>query len=116
MQISSHKIRDLAILSSLGMKKNNIKKIFIIYSYLIGLSALCGGIIFALFIILFQNKFSFIKLSSEFYLVDILPMKILMIDVFWLLMGSILLIGIFTNIPLRFINNLSPMKIINKQL
>ena len=116
MQISSHKIRDLAIFSSLGMKKNNIKKIFIIYSYLIGLSALCGGIIFALFIILFQNKFSFIKLSSEFYLVDILPMKILMIDVFWLLMGSILLIGIFTNIPLRFINNLSPMKIINKQL
>lgn len=116
MQISSHKIRDLAIFSSLGMKKNNIKKIFIIYSYLIGLSALCGGIIFALLIILFQNKFSFIKLSSEFYLVDTLPMKILMIDVFWLLMGSILLIGIFTNIPLRFINNLSPMKIINKQL
>mgnify|MGYP003303177631 FL=1 len=116
MQISSNKIRDLAIFSSLGMKKNNIKKIFIIYSYLIGLTALCGGILFALLVILFQNKFSFIKLSSEFYLVDILPMKILMIDVFWLLMGSILLIGIFTNIPLRFINNLSPMKIINKQL
>ena len=116
MQISSHKIRDLAIFSSLGMKKNNIKKIFIIYSYLIGLTALCGGIFFALLVILFQNKFSFIKLSPEFYLVETLPMQIHISDVFWLLMGSILLIGIFTNIPLRFINNLSPMKIINKQL
>ena len=116
MQISSHKIRDLAILSSLGMKKSNIKKIFIIYSYLIGLTALCGGILFALLIILFQNKFSYIKLSSEFYLVDTLPMHILISDVIWLLFGSILLIGIFTNIPLRFIDNFSPMKIINKQL
>ena len=31
-------------------------------------------------------------------------------------MGSVFLIGIFTNIPLRFINGLSPVKIINKQL
>ena len=43
-------------------------------------------------------------------------MHILISDVIWLLFGSILLIGIFTNIPLRFIDNFSPMKIINKQL
>ena len=116
MQISSQKIRDLAIFSSIGMKKNDIKKIFIIYSYLIGISALCGGIIFALLLILLQSKFSIIKLSSEFYLVDTLPMQIYPADIFWLLTGSMLLIGIFTSIPLRFINNLSPMKIINKQL
>ena len=116
MQISSQKIRDLAVFSSIGMKKNDIKKIFIIYSYLIGISALCGGIIFALLLILLQNNFSIIKLSSEFYLVDTLPMQIYPADIIWLLVGSILLIGIFSSIPLRFINNLSPMKIINKQL
>ena len=116
MQISSQKIRDLAVFSSIGMKKNDIKKIFIIYSYLIGISALCGGIIFALLLILLQNNFSIIKLSSEFYLVDTLPMQIYPADIIWLLVGSILLIGIFASIPLRFINNLSPMKIINKQL
>ena len=116
MQISSNKIRDLAIFSSIGMKKNDIKKIFIIYSYLIGLSALCGGILFALLVILLQNKLSFIKLSPEFYLVDTLPMQIFIFDIALLLLGSALLIGIFTNIPLRFINSLSPVKIINKQL
>ena len=116
MQISSNKIRDLAIFSSIGMKKNDIKKIFIIYSYLIGLSALCGGILFALLVILLQNKLSFIKLSPEFYLVDTLPMQIFIFDIVLLLLGSVLLIGIFTNIPLRFINSLCPVKIINKQL
>jgi lipoprotein-releasing system permease protein len=116
MQISSQKIRDLAIFYSIGMKKNDIKKIFIIYSYAIGLTALAGGILFALLLILLQSKFSIIKLSSEFYLVDTLPMQIYPADIFWLLTGSTLLIGIFTSIPLRFINNLSPMKIINKQL
>ena len=116
MQISSKKIRDLAIFSSIGMKKNDIKKIFIIYSYLIGLSALCGGILFALLVILLQNKLSLIKLSPEFYLVDTLPMQIFIFDIALLLLGSGFLIGIFTNIPLRFINSLSPLKIINKQL
>ena len=116
MQISSKKIRDLAIFSSIGMKKNDIKKIFIIYSYLIGLSALCGGILFALLVILLQNKLSFIKLSPEFYLVDTLPMQIFIFDIALLLLGSVFLIGIFINIPLRFINSLSPVKIINKQL
>ena len=116
MQISSKKIRDLAIFSSIGMKKNDIKKIFIIYSYLIGLSALCGGILFALLVILLQNKLSFIKLSPEFYLVDTLPMQIFIFDIALLLLGSVFLIVIFTNIPLRFINSLSPVKIINKQL
>ena len=116
MQISSNKIRDLAIFSSIGMKKNDIKKIFIIYSYLIGLSALCGGILFALLVILLQNKLSFIKLSPEFYLVDTLPMQIFIFDIVLLLLGSVFLIGIFTNIPLRFISGLSPVKIINKQL
>ena len=116
MQISSNKIRDLAIFSSIGMKKNDIKKIFIIYSYLIGLSALCGGILFALLVILLQNKLSFIKLSPEFYLVDTLPMQIFIFDIALLLLGSVFLIGIFINIPLRFINSLSPVKIINKQL
>tara|TARA_X000000368_G_C22561700_1_gene506742 strand:- start:191 stop:487 length:297 start_codon:yes stop_codon:yes gene_type:complete len=98
------------------MKKNDIKKIFIIYSYLIGLSALCGGILFALLVILLQNKLSFIKLSPEFYLVDTLPMQIFIFDIALLLLGSVFLIGIFINIPLRFINSLSPVKIINKQL
>ena len=116
MQISSKKIRDLAIFSSIGMKKNDIKKIFIIYSYLIGLSALCAGILFALLVILLQNKLSFIKLSPEFYLVETLPMEIFIFDIALLLLGSVFLIGIFVNIPLRFINNLSPVKIINKQL
>ena len=45
-----------------------------------------------------------------------LSMQIFIFDIALLLLGSVFLIGIFINIPLRFINSLSPVKIINKQL
>ena len=56
MQITSKKLKDLAILMSLGMNKTGIKIIFIIYSYLIGAGAIFLGIFLVFtFVNLFQN-------------------------------------------------------------
>ena len=116
MQISSKKLKDLAVLMSLGMNKSGIKMIFIIYSYLIGAGAIFLGIFFALLMTVIQNKYSLIKLNPEFYLVDVLPMSIFFNDILFLVVGSQVLIGIFSLIPLRFIKNMSPNQIINRQL
>tara|TARA_S200000501_G_C20840018_1_gene751158 strand:- start:293 stop:1429 length:1137 start_codon:yes stop_codon:yes gene_type:complete len=116
MQISSKKLKDLAVLMSLGMNKSGIKMIFIIYSYLIGAGAIFLGIFFAVLMIFIQNKYSLIKLNPEFYLVDALPMSIFFNDILFLVVGSQVLIGIFSLIPLRFIKNMSPNQIINRQL
>ena len=116
MQISSKKLKDLAVLMSLGMNKSGIKMIFIIYSYLIGAGAIFLGIFFAVLMIFIQNKYSLIKLNPEFYLVDVLPMSIFFNDILFLVVGSQVLIGIFSLIPLRFIKNMSPNQIINRQL
>jgi lipoprotein-releasing system permease protein len=116
MQITSKKLKDLAVLMALGMNKSGIKVIFIIYSYLIGIGAIFLGISFAVLIIFLQNTFSIIKLNPEFYLVDVLPMNIFISDIFFLSMGSLVLIGIFSLIPLRFIRNMSPNQIINRQI
>ena len=116
MQISSKKLKDLAVLMSLGMNKSGIKMIFIIYSYLIGAGAIFLGIFFALLMTVIQNKYSLIKLNPEFYLVDALPMSIFFNDILFLVVGSQVLIGIFSLIPLRFIKNMSPNQIINRQL
>lgn len=58
MQITSKKLKDLAVLMSLGVNKSGIKIIFIIYSYLIGAGAILSGIFFAVLIIYLQNSFS----------------------------------------------------------
>jgi lipoprotein-releasing system permease protein len=116
MQITSKKLKDLAVLMSLGVNKSGIKIIFIIYSYLIGAGAILSGIFFAVLIIYLQNSFSLIKLNPEFYLVDTLPMNIFIGDIFLLIAGSLVLVGIFSLIPLRFVKDMSPNQIINRQI
>ena len=116
MQITSKKLKDLAVLMSLGMNKSGIKIIFIIYSYLIGAGAILLGISFAVLIIFIQNTYSLINLNPEFYLVDTLPMNIFIGDILFLLAGSLVLVGIFSLIPLRFVKNMSPNQIINRQI
>ena len=116
MQITSKKLKDLAVLMSLGVNKSGIEIIFIIYSYLIGAGAILSGIFFAVLIIYLQNSFSLIKLNPEFYLVDTLPMNIFIGDIFLLIVGSLVLVGIFSLIPLRFVKDMSPNQIINRQI
>jgi len=116
MQITSKKLKDLAVLMSLGMNKSGIKIIFIIYSYLIGAGAILLGISCAVLIIFIQNTYSLINLNPEFYLVDTLPMNIFIGDILFLLAGSLVLVGIFSLIPLRFVKNMSPNQIINRQI
>ena len=115
IQISSKKIREIAILMSIGMSKNSIRNIFILYSYLIGLSAISLGILTSLFLIFLQNRFSIITLNPDYYLVEKLPMVISIFDIFYVFLAAIVIIGIFSIIPLRFINHMSPNQIINKQ-
>ena len=115
IQISSKKIREIAILMSIGMSKNSIRNIFILYSYLIGLSAISLGILTSLFLIFMQNRFSIITLNPDYYLVEKLPMVISIFDIFYVFLAAIVIIGIFSIIPLRFINHMSPNQIINKQ-
>ena len=116
MQITSKKLKDLAILMSLGMNKTGIKIIFIIYSYLIGAGAIFLGIFFAILIVNIQNSFALIKLDPEFYLVETLPMNLFIGDILVLVAGSLVLIGIFSLIPLRFVKDMSPNQIINRQI
>ena len=115
IQISSKKIREIAILMSIGMSKNSIRNIFILYSYLIGLSATSLGILTSLFLIFLQNRFSIITLNPDYYLVEKLPMVISIFDIFYVFLAAIVIIGIFSIIPLKFINHMSPNQIINKQ-
>ena len=74
------------------------------------------GISFAVLIIFIQNTYSLINLNPEFYLVDTLPMNIFIGDILFLLAGSLVLVGIFSLIPLRFVKNMSPNQIINRQI
>ena len=116
MQIATKKTREMAILSTFGMSKNSISMIFLVYGYLLAITAIVSGILFALLIIFIQNAFGVFMLNPDFYLVSTLPMEISFKDISLLLLYSILIIGLFATLPLMLIKKISPIELINKNI
>ena len=116
MQIATKKTREMAILSTFGMSKNRISRIFLLYGYLLAVSAITSGILFALLVIFLQNTFGIFMLNPDFYLVSKLPMVISFKDIALLLFYSVIIIGLFATLPLMLIKNIRPIELINKNI
>ena len=116
MQIATKKTREMAILSTFGMSKNNISGIFLVYGYLLAVSAIISGILFALLVIFIQHTFGIFMLNPDFYLVSKLPMVISFKDITLLLFYSIIIIGLFATLPLMLIKKIRPIELINKNI
>jgi len=116
MQIATKKTREMAILSTFGMSKNNISGIFLVYGYLLAVSAITSGILFALLVIFLQNTFGIFMLNPDFYLVSKLPMVISFKDIALLLFYSVIIIGLFATLPLMLIKKIRPIELINKNI
>ena len=116
MQIATKKTREMAILSTFGMSKNRISSIFLLYGYLLAVSAITSGILFALLVIFLQNTFGIFMLNPDFYLVSKLPMVISFKDIALLLFYSVIIIGLFATLPLMLIKKIRPIELINKNI
>lgn len=116
MQIATKKTREMAILSTFGMSENRISRIFLLYGYLLAVSAITSGILFALLVIFLQNTFGIFMLNPDFYLVSKLPMVISFKDIALLLFYSVIIIGLFATLPLMLIKKIRPIELINKNI
>ena len=116
VQISTKKTREMAILNAFGMNERSISMIFLVYGYLLSLTAIVCGILSALLIVILQNQFGFIVLNPEFYLIDRLPMEISFKEISILLSFSIIIIGIFVSLPLLLMRKTNPIILINKNI
>ena len=90
--------------------------IFLVYGYLLAVSAIISGILFALLVIFIQHTFGIFMLNPDFYLVSKLPMVISFKDITLLLFYSIIIIGLFATLPLMIIKKISPIQLINKNI
>ena len=116
VQISTKKTREMAILNAFGMNERNISMIFLVYGYLLSLTAIICGILSGLLIVIIQIQFGFIVLNPEFYLIDRLPMEISFKEISILLSFSIIIIGIFVSLPLLLMRKINPIILINKNI
>ena len=71
----NEKSAEIAILSAQGFQKNQIRKIYLLQSGIVGLIGSLLGSFASLFCIYFQNKYKIISLPEEVYFMDSLPVS-----------------------------------------
>ena len=116
MQIATKKTREMGCICICWYLRLLVSSIFLVYGYLLAITAILSGILFALLIIFIQNTFGVFMLNPDFYLVSKLPMEISFKDISLLLLYSILIIGLFATLPLMLIKKISPIELINKNI
>jgi len=73
--IINEKSRQIGILMAQGMRKENIRKIFLLYGGVIGFFGCSIGSLFSYLFIKLQNKYKFITLPEDIYFMDHIPVK-----------------------------------------
>jgi lipoprotein-releasing system permease protein len=102
----------IGILKALGSTNNSIRKIFLLNASNIILKGMLWGNIIGLGLSLLQMQFGFIKLPEGSYYVSVAPVKI---DIIWVLMlniGTFVISILFLIIPSLFVSKIRPIKAI----
>ena len=71
--IISEKTRDIGVLQTMGFSSKQVRRIFLLEGFLIGLSGAVLGIVLSSGLLFLQMQYAFISLSSSVYFLDYLP-------------------------------------------
>tara|TARA_Y100000816_G_scaffold39618_1_gene24936 strand:+ start:320 stop:1513 length:1194 start_codon:yes stop_codon:yes gene_type:complete len=102
------KAGQIGLLLSLGMRKKNIKKIFIYHGLMIGTIGTSIGILLAIIFGTLQNKFKFLSISESVYFMNYLPIYIDIKNIFFIFIASVLFSTVSVLWSLRDINKINP--------
>ena len=80
--ITIKKIKDIGILRVLGTKTADIQRILFTQALIIGGKGTFIGIFFGIAFVYIQNMFGIIRLPSDIYAIDVLPMVLSFADLF----------------------------------
>lgn len=91
------KKNDVKTLSSLGLDKKGIQKIFLYQGWIISIGGAFLGLILGIFVCWLQQKFGLVKLSSMgTFIIENYPVKVKIGDVFGII-ATVIAIGFFTS-------------------
>lgn len=85
------KQKEIGLLRALGTEKSSIRKLFLTEGLIIGLISTTIGVIIGLMFYFIQINYPFLKLDSNKYIIDALPIKITFFQVFIISFFTIIL-------------------------
>jgi len=102
------KTKDIAVLMSLGAEESSIRRIFIFQGSFIGVVGTALGYGIGIPVALLLKKYQFIKLPSDVYPVDYLPVRLEMLDMTLIGVAALALCFLSTIYPARRAAALKP--------
>jgi lipoprotein-releasing system permease protein len=104
------KRKDIAILKAMGARNSSIMRIFVAEGLTIGVTGAVFGALMGYGLAEFQRRFGVIKLSSEVYFINVLPMKIDVLDIVLIAAVTILLCLLSTLYPAYKASKIGPVE------
>lgn len=112
IMIVMKKTKDIGILRSLGVSTSGIMRIFIYQGLIIGFIGTVTGSVLGIATSLLLKKYQFIKLASEVYYIDYLPVELRVFDIILIIAASIGLSFLSTLYPAYKASKLDPVEAI----
>jgi lipoprotein-releasing system permease protein len=103
------KVRSIAVLRAMGIKRSDIVKIFLKMGVSIGLWGSVIGSVITLFFSFLQNKYELIRLNGDIYFLDVLPVEIVPYHYIIVISISFLLSLSATIVPAIIASRLNPL-------
>ncbi len=106
------KTKEIGILRSVGASQGSVMKIFVWQGMILGFLGTAGGVTLGTITALLLKKYQFIKLASDVYYLDYLPVEIKVIDIAVIVAASLLLSFLSTLYPAYKASKLDPVEAI----
>ena len=113
-----NKTKEIAILKTLGLSNNSIKKAFFLTGFTIGFFATISGILFGIFFSLYidhvriflSNVFNLEIFPSDVYFLDKLPSEINFFSIFIIFIFSIIISALASYLPATAISKMKTFR------
>jgi lipoprotein-releasing system permease protein len=106
------KYRDIGVLMSMGARRQQIRRIFMLQGMLIGVVGTVVGLILGFALCYFANKYRWVPLSEQVYSLSFVPFEARWWDGVWVAAAAILVSFMATIYPARNATRVSPVEVI----
>src|SRR5579864_293473 len=106
------KYRDIAVLMSMGARRNQIRKIFMLQGVLIGVTGTAIGLVVGYALCYFANRYHWVRLDEQVYALSYVPFEPHLLDSVWVAGIAILVSFLATIYPARNASRLAPTEVL----
>jgi lipoprotein-releasing system permease protein len=97
----TQKSREIGVLKSLGMSSGSVSRVFILIGAMLGALGTFAGSVVGISVCVVLRKYDIIRLPSDVYFISRLPVRIVVSDILWTVLVSIIITVLATLLPSR---------------